>query len=156
MTDPKQGQRAVFRYRVYWEHTDAGGVVYHARYLNFLERARSDWLAAIGVNQTGLRKKDGLIFVVTRMEIDFRKPARLEDELEVSVSVQACGRARMDFAQRIMRDGEVLIDAVVHAACIDAERFKPARIPSQLADTIRSHIESPPKTISSKNLLETE
>jgi len=71
-------------YRVYWEDTDAGGVVYHARYLQFLERARSDWLTELGISQTRLRNEEGLVFAVTRVEIDFRKPARLEDELAVS------------------------------------------------------------------------
>lgn len=128
----------VFRYRVYWEHTDAGGVVYHARYLNFLERARSDWLAAVGINQTRLRAEHGRIFVVTRMEIDFRRPARLEDELDVSVDVEACSRVRMDFAQRIERAGELLVAARVRAACLDADRFVPARLPDALVERLRT------------------
>lgn len=127
----------VFRYRVYWEHTDAGGVVYHSRYLNFLERARSDWLTAMGVNQTALKRDCGLVFVVTRMEIDFRKPARLEDELAVSVRVQACGRSRIDFAQEIRRDGETLISATVRAACLDVQRFRPVRMPPELLAAVR-------------------
>ena len=129
-----------FRYRVYWEDTDAGGVVYHARYLQFLERARSDWLAGLGFAQTELRIDPGIVFAVTRMEIDFRRPARLEDELDVSVSVQAAGRARIDFAQRIQCRGEMLIDASVRAACLDAERFVPVRMPSDLAATIRDSV----------------
>jgi acyl-CoA thioester hydrolase len=127
-----------FRYRVYWEDTDAGGVVYHARYLQFLERARSDWLAGLGFAQTELRIRPGIVFAVTRMDIDFRRPARLEDELDVSVGVQAVGRARIDFAQRIERNGEVLIDASVRAACLDAERFAPVRMPDDLAAAIRN------------------
>jgi len=126
-----------FRYRVYWEDTDAGGVVYHARYLHFLERARSDWLASLGIAQTGLRRDRGLVFVVTRIEIDFRKPARLEDELAVSVCVQSVGRARMDFAQQIRRDDELLIEATVRAACLDAERFSPARMPADIQEKLR-------------------
>lgn len=125
-----------FRYRVYWEHTDAGGVVYHSRYLNFLERARSDWLTAIGVRQIELRERHGLVFVVSRMEIDFRRPARLEDELEVEVGVEYCGRARVDFEQWIRRDGELLLQARVRAACIDVERFAPAPMPSELRAAI--------------------
>ena len=127
-----------FRYRVYWEDTDAGGVVYHARYLQFLERARSDWLAGLGFAQTELRFEPGIVFAVTRMEIDFRRPARLEDELDVSVRVQAAGRARIDFAQRIERGGELLVDALVRAACLDAERFAPVRMPAGLAAAIRA------------------
>jgi len=127
-----------FRYRVYWEDTDAGGVVYHARYLQFLERARSDWLAGLGVSQTGLRRERGLIFAVTRMEIDFRKPARLEDELDVSVRVQSVGRARMDFTQQIRRGDDLLIEAAVRAACLDAERFAPARMPAEIQEKLRA------------------
>lgn len=129
-----------FFYRVYWEDTDAGGVVYHARYLQFLERARSDWLASLGVSQTGLRRELGLIFAVTRMQIDFRKPARLEDELAVSVRVQALGRARMDFIQQIRRNDDLLIEASVRAACLDADRFAPARMPAELQEKLRGHV----------------
>lgn len=127
-----------YRYRVYWEDTDAGGVVYHARYLHFLERARSDWLAQLGIRQTALKRDQGLVFVVRRMEIDFRKPARLEDELDVSVRVQACGRSRIDFAQEIRRDEERLLEASVRAACLDANRFRPVRMPAALLERIRS------------------
>lgn len=133
---------ARFSYRVYWEDTDAGGVVYHARYLHFLERARSDWLASLGISQTDLRRDTGLIFAVTRMEIDFRKPARLEDELAVSVRVQNVGRARMDFTQQIHRGDELLIEATVRAACLDAERFAPARIPEQIQENLRTYADS--------------
>ncbi|MGK7294452.1 MAG: tol-pal system-associated acyl-CoA thioesterase [Candidatus Wenzhouxiangella sp. M2_3B_020] len=129
-----------FRYRVYWEDTDAGGVVYHARYLQFLERARSDWLAGLGFAQTELRIRPGIVFAVTRMEIDFRRPARLEDELDVSVRVQSAGKARIDFGQRIERGGELLVDASVRAACLDAERFAPVRMPGDLAAALRNRV----------------
>lgn len=129
-------------YRVYWEDTDAGGVVYHARYLQFLERARSDWLASLGISQTELRRTHGLVFAVTRMEIDFRKPARLEDELAVSVRVQAVGRARIDFTQEIRRGDDLLIEAAVRAACLDAERFAPARMPAGVQEKLRGHVAS--------------
>lgn len=129
-----------FRYRVYWEDTDAGGVVYHARYLQFLERARSDWLASLGVSQTELRRERGLVFAVTHMEIDFRKPARLEDELAVSVRVQSVGRARMDFTQQIRRGDDLLIEASVRAACLDAERFAPARMPEEIQEKLRGYV----------------
>lgn len=128
----------LFCYRVYWEHTDAGGVVYHSRYLNFLERARSDWLTAIGIRQTELRQRHGLVFVVRRMEIDFRRPARLEDELAIEVGVEHCGRARIDFVQRIFRESELLLEARVRAACIDVERFAPAPMPAELCSAIAS------------------
>jgi len=125
-----------FCYRVYWEHTDAGGVVYHARYLNFLERARSDWLSEVGIRQTELREQHGLVFVVTRVEVDFRKPARLEDELRVEVCVQHCGHSRVDFGQTILRDGERLLAARVRAACVDIRSFAPARMPGPVRAAI--------------------
>ena len=140
MTAVESDPTGSFRYRVYWEDTDAGGVVYHARYLQFLERARSDWLASLGVSQTGLRREQGLIFAVTRMEIDFRKPARLEDELDVSVCVQAVSRVRMDFTQQIQCGDERLIEARVRAACLDAARFAPARIPAGIQAKLRGHV----------------
>lgn len=128
------------RFRVYWEDTDAGGVVYHARYLQFLERARSDWLTSLGISQTRLREEHGLIFAITRVEMDFRVPARLEDELAVSVRVQPPSRVRMDFAQEIERGGERLLTAKVTAACLDAERFAPARIPAEIARRIAAGV----------------
>ncbi len=142
MTTSDSGAADSFRYRVYWEDTDAGGVVYHARYLQFLERGRSDWLAGLGVSQTELRRERGLLFAVTRMEIDFRKPARLEDELAVSVRVQFVGRARMDFTQQIRRGDDLLIEAAVRAACLDAERFAPARMPAGIQEKLRANAES--------------
>ncbi|MDT8408537.1 MAG: tol-pal system-associated acyl-CoA thioesterase [Wenzhouxiangellaceae bacterium] len=141
-TRPGPGQPiGQFRYRVYWEDTDAGGVVYHARYLQFLERARSDWLAGLGVVQSSLKAEQQRIFAITRLTIDFRKPARLEDELEVTVCVQALGRARIDFMQQIRRDGELLIDATVRAACLDAQKFRPARVPPEVLDKIRAAVD---------------
>ncbi|MBS3743760.1 MAG: tol-pal system-associated acyl-CoA thioesterase [Wenzhouxiangellaceae bacterium] len=143
MNAVESGTANVFRYhahyRVYWEDTDAGGVVYHARYLQFLERARSDWLASLGISQTELRREQDLVFAVTRMEIDFRKPARLEDELDVSVCVQSMGRARIDFSQQIRCRDDLLIEATVRAACLDAGRFSPARIPGEIREMLRVH-----------------
>lgn len=130
---------AIFRYRVYWEDTDAGGVVYHARYLHFLERARSDWLSSIGLSQVELRENEGCLFAVTAMQLNFLQPARLEDELDVSVRVQSLGRVRMDFAQAIVRaDGLKLLEATVSAACLSGERFKPVRTPKSVAEIIQA------------------
>ncbi|MDX1625118.1 MAG: tol-pal system-associated acyl-CoA thioesterase [Wenzhouxiangellaceae bacterium] len=123
---------ARFRYRVYWEDTDGGGVVYHARYLHFLERARSDWLSALGHSQVAMREQNGRVFAVTAMTLDFVRPARLEDELDVLVDVQDASRARIDFVQRVERRGEELVRATVRAACLDAERFVPVRMPGEL------------------------
>ncbi|MEM7053381.1 MAG: tol-pal system-associated acyl-CoA thioesterase [Pseudomonadota bacterium] len=132
---------AMFRYRVYWEDTDAGGVVYHARYLQFLERARSDWLSSIGLSQVELRENENCLFAVTAMQLNFLRPARLEDELEVSVRVQSLGRVRMDFAQTIKHvNGLHLLDATVSAACLSADRFKPMRTPKRVTEAIQAAI----------------
>lgn len=120
--------------RVYWEDTDAGGVVYHASYLRFLERARSEWLRAQGVDQQRLRQVDGVLFVVRDMSLEFLLPARLDDELDVSIDAAERRSASMTFSQRIVRraDGAVLVGACVRAACIDATTFRPSRIPPRL------------------------
>jgi acyl-CoA thioester hydrolase len=120
--------------RVYWEDTDAGGVVYHASYLRFLERARTEWLRAHGVHQTRVREEHGVVFVVRDMAIDFLLPARLDEELDVSVETGERRSASMLFSQRIVRraDGAALVEARVRAACIDAATFKPCRIPNSL------------------------
>jgi acyl-CoA thioester hydrolase len=128
-----------FRYRVYWEDTDAGGVVYHARYLAFFERARSDWLLALGFPQVGLRERDNRVFAVSRMDIEFLKPARLEDELEVTVDVEQVRAASVVFEQRMLRgDGQLLARASVRAASLAADSFRPARMPARLQQTIEN------------------
>ncbi|RZA10509.1 MAG: tol-pal system-associated acyl-CoA thioesterase, partial [Lysobacteraceae bacterium] len=86
--------------RVYWEDTDAGGVVYHAQYLAFMERARSEWLRSRGIHQDRMRADEDLVFVVRAMEIDFRAPARLDDQLEVSVRLLECRGASLVLAQK--------------------------------------------------------
>lgn len=123
--------------RVYWEDTDAGGVVYHASYLRFLERARTEWLRSLGVDQMVLKEATGLGFVVHRMEIDFLRAALLDDELIVSVEVKERRSASILFTQRIIRaDGTALIQAQVRAACVDLRRMRPAPIPVDIADRL--------------------
>lgn len=124
----------VWPVRVYWEDTDAGGVVYHAGYVRFLERARSEWLRTCGVAQQRLREEHGILFVVADMQLRFLAPARLDDELEVRVNTFTRRSASLVFSQCILRpaDGATLIEAQVRAACIDAARYKPVRIPDFL------------------------
>lgn len=129
--------QAMSRYRVYWEDTDAGGVVYHSRYLNFMERARSDWLLAQGFPQVDLRERLGCLFVVTSASINFLAPARLEDELAVSVDVEALRAASMIMMQEIRRcDGELLAEGRVTIACLAVETFRPMRMPRALRSAI--------------------
>lgn len=130
-----------FRYRVYWEDTDAGGVVYHARYLHFFERARTDFLLALGFPQARLKEEAQRLFVVTRIQMDFIHPARLEDELVVDVSIEDMKKASMVFSQSIRRDKDnrMLNQAQVRVACVDANSFKPARLPDSLVAVIQQH-----------------
>jgi acyl-CoA thioester hydrolase len=118
--------------RVYWEDTDAGGVVYHAQYVAFLERARSEWLRALGKGQDALRREHDLVFAVRAMRVDFRAPARLDDLLAVSARLRECRRASLVFAQEIRRDGALLLDAEVRVAALDAGGFRPRPIPEPL------------------------
>ena len=120
--------------RVYWEDTDAGGVVYHAQYVAFLERARTEWLRARGKSQERLRREHDLVFAVRAMRIDFRAPARLDDRLEVTASLRACRRASLVFAQSIRRDGVLLLDAEVRVAVLGASGFRPRPLPQALFD----------------------
>jgi len=119
--------------RVYWEDTDAGGVVYHAGYLRFLERARSEWMRALGIDQSAFKQSSGLAFMVRDMQIDFLKPALLDDELSVTVEVKERRAASILFAQTILRaDGGSIIRAKVRVACVDIQRMRAVPIPIDL------------------------
>src|SRR5690606_20751441 len=111
--------------RIYWEDTDAGGVVYHARYVAFMERARTEWMRALGFGQERMRSGHGMVFAVRAMEMDFILPARLDDALEVTATLVQCRRASMVFAQQVLRDGQVLLAARVRIAALDARTFRP-------------------------------
>lgn len=128
--------------RVYWEDTDAGGVVYHARYLAFMERARSEWMRARGWGQEVLRARDDLVFVVRAMELDFRAPARLDDQLEVSVALVECRGASFVVAQQILRDGASLVTARVRIAALSASAFRPRPIPEPLQSELKDLVQS--------------
>ena len=130
--------------RIYWEDTDAGGVVYHAQYLAFLERARSDWMRAQGHGQERLRVEHGLVFAVRAMTLDFLKPARLDDVLAVTAALSDCRRASAVFAQRIVRDGELLLTAQVRVAALDAATFRPTAIPPPLYEQLKALEHSAP------------
>jgi acyl-CoA thioester hydrolase len=120
--------------RVYWEDTDAGGVVYHASYLRFLERARSEWLRSLGFAQQALREREDAVFVVRSMRLEFLRAARLDDELDVDVVPVALRPASMILAQTIRRGGETLLTAEVKVACVTASAFRPRAVPAALAN----------------------
>ena len=121
----------VWKVRVYWEDTDAGGVVYHSRYLNFFERARTEWLRSLGVYQAKMAEEDNKIFVILNMNIDFVSAARLDDELDTTVNSVEITGARMIFKQDMTRcsDQQLIASADVTAACLKADSFKPTRMP---------------------------
>ena len=124
--------------RVYWEDTDAGGVVYHARYLHFLERARTEWLRAHGYGQELLRLQHDLVFAVRAMSIEFRSPARLDDALQIGVTLRTCRHASLVIAQTIERDGVRLLDAEVRVAALRASDFRPRPIPDTLYPQLKA------------------
>jgi acyl-CoA thioester hydrolase len=118
--------------RVYWEDTDAGGVVYYANYLKFMERCRTDWLRALGVDQLRLRSERGLQFVVVSVAVDFLRPAVLNDEIIVTAELARLKGATIDFKQTIVRGAQQLIDASARVACLDSGSLKPRPIPKDL------------------------
>ncbi|WP_434028641.1 tol-pal system-associated acyl-CoA thioesterase [[Pseudomonas] boreopolis] len=137
---PGPGSRFLFSWptRVYWEDTDAGGVVYHARYVAFMERARTEWMRALGYGQERLRQEHDLVFVVRSMELDFLKPARLDDVLDVSVALRRCRRASLEFFQAIRRGEETLTTARVRIAAVGAANFRPRGMDDALLDELKT------------------
>ena len=121
-----------FPVRVYYENTDAGGVVYHGEYLKFLERARTEWLRHLGFDHQALARDHRVVFVVTAAAIDFARAARLDDNLAVSVRLDSLGKVRCVFNQEVRRDDEVLVKASITVACVTGENFKPVEIPEAL------------------------
>ena len=125
---------------MYWEDTDAGGVVYHARYVAFLERARTEWMRALGYGQESLRTAHDLVFAVRAMRMDFRAPARLDDALQVTVALRQCRRASLVVDQAVECDGRRLLDAQVRLAALDAAGFRPRGIPEALHAELAAHV----------------
>lgn len=127
-----------FPVRVYYEDTDAAGVVYYANYLKFMERARTEWLAALGFPLADVEREHGVVFVVHRCEIDFLAPGRLNDTLDVTVEVLHRGASRLVARQEVRRGEALLTGARVTLACLSAARWRPVRIPVPLAHRMES------------------
>jgi acyl-CoA thioester hydrolase len=134
-----------FPVRVYWEDTDAGGVVYYANYLKFMERARTEWLRASGIEQRPLQEQSSIVFIVVEAHTHFRRPARYGDLLLVTCAVAEQGRASLTFAHEILREppaggesqeADKLIEATVRVACVHSETFKPRPLPEILFSEI--------------------
>jgi acyl-CoA thioester hydrolase len=122
--------------RIYWEDTDAGGVVFYANYLKFFERARTEWLRTLGFHQERMRTEGGAMFVVADTRVRYLSPARLDDLLEVSVRVVESGRASLRLVQQACRGGQTLAEGEIRIGCVDTGTFKPRRIPNDILDAI--------------------
>ena len=123
--------------RVYYEDTDGGGVVYHANYLKFMERARTEWLRSLGFEQTALKSQMRIMFVVRGLALQYLRPANFDDALMVSTRLTRTGRSLLQFEQTIRRDDILLTQAMVEVACIDAEKFKPVPIPIPIRNAMQ-------------------
>jgi acyl-CoA thioester hydrolase len=122
--------------RVYWEDTDAGGVVFYANYLKFFERARTEWLRALGLGQQALRDETGTIFIVSDTQVRYKRPARLDDQLRVTVALREAGRASLQVHQQAWRGDELLAESDIRIGCVDAASFRPRRIPGAVAERL--------------------
>jgi acyl-CoA thioester hydrolase len=123
--------------RIYYEDTDAGGIVFYANYLKFFERARTEWLRATGVNQQALAEEDGAIFVVKHASIDYQAPAKLDDVLDLTLSIEKLGRASIQFVQQAWRCDTLLASAQVKVGCVDAITLRPRPLPPATAAKMR-------------------
>ena len=124
--------------RVYFHDTDAGGVVYHGSYVNFMERARTEWLREVyGYSNAALMKEFGSVFVVRSMKIDYLKPALLDDMLAVTAQIKDIGRSRITLLQTVQRGEELLTEAEVHLVCVSLESFKPVSVPEVLRTQLK-------------------
>ena len=118
--------------RVYFQDTDAGGVVYHASYVNFMERARTEWLRTHGYSNAGLMKEFGVVFVVRTLKLDYLRPALLDDLLDVTAQIKEIGRSRLTLLQTVQRREELLAAGEIHLVCVSTGAFKPVSIPEVL------------------------
>ena len=130
----------VFPARVYYEDTDAGGVVFYANYLKYMERARTEWLRSAGFEQRELAANQDLVFAVVKVTVNYRQPARLDDAIEIGARVTAIGRSSLVFEQFIRRasDGMVLADGEIRVACLSASAFKPRSIPQAMRNALQT------------------
>ncbi|PWT72474.1 MAG: tol-pal system-associated acyl-CoA thioesterase [Proteobacteria bacterium] len=124
----------VFRYalRVYYQDTDAGGVVFHAAYLNYFERARTEWLRDLGFGIGDLVRDAGVLFIVREIHVKYHKPALLDDKLIVTTGIEHLGRAQFTLEQRVLREQEVIVQGRVNLGCVTATELKPARVPPDI------------------------
>ena len=122
--------------RVYWEDTDAGGIVFYANYLKFFERARTEWLRALGIGQQTLREETGGMFVVSETHIKYLQSAKLDDSLRITAQLQTSGRASLTIAQQAWRDDQLLCEGTIRIGWVHVQDLKPARIPSSVLERL--------------------
>jgi len=134
----KHAQLFTLPVRVYFQDTDAGGVVYHASYVNFMERARTEWMRGFGFTNAVLMKELGVVFVVRSLKLDYLKPALLDDLITVSALLKEIGRSRVTLHQTIMRGEEKLVEAEIHLVSVSLESFKPVSVPDVLREQWKS------------------
>ncbi|HSW07666.1 tol-pal system-associated acyl-CoA thioesterase [Aquabacterium sp.] len=131
-TLPSASQPFRHAVRVYWEDTDAGGVVFYANYLKYFERARTEWLRSLGVQQQALREATGAMFLVTDTALRYKQPARLDDALQITVVVDDFRPASMKLSQQAWRGETLLCEGEIRIGCVDATSLRPCRIPTQI------------------------
>ena len=129
-----------FPVRVYYEDTDAAGVVYYANYLKFMERARTEWLRSLGYEQTQLAQQQGMAFVARSVAAEYLKPARLDDLLEVVSSIASASRAQIVFNQQVERGGDILVTSRIQIVCVDPVRGKVSTMPREIHEKFKALI----------------
>lgn len=141
MTQPTRSPEApsgfTWPVRVYYEDTDAGGIVFYANYLKFFERARTEWLRACGIDQQRVADETGAIFIVRSTALYYRSPARLDDMLTITSRIGRIGRASVEFTQEAWRDGTLLVAGHIRIGCVDRAGIRPAAIPPDVLDALQ-------------------
>ncbi len=130
----------LYKTRVYYEHTDAGGVVYHGRYVNFFDQARTEWLRYHGLEQAHMRRETGVLLVVHGINIDYLQPARLDDELQISCAVKSHSAVRVVLNQTIQVNNRLIATAEVTVVSVHDQRFKPMRFPNHYLNKLINHV----------------
>jgi len=142
----------VWPIRVYYEDTDAGGIVFYANYLKFFERARTEWLRACGIDQSRLAEETGALFIVRSTALDYRAPARLDDMLKIVSRVERLGRASVEFAQEAWRGDTLLATGSIRVGCVDSAALRPAAIPPPVLAALRRGPESNGASVSTASV----
>jgi len=135
-------QDSIFRWtlRIYYEDTDAGGIVYYANYLKFFERARTEWLRQVGINQVDMALQYQAMFVVKSTSVDYHLPAQLDDELQITTVVEKLGRASLVFVQEARRNDQLLVTGKIKVGCVDTQSVRPCAIPGNVLKAVQQKV----------------